>query len=57
MSANARWQASRLREKYARVFGVPLEDVELNDNGFYDRFVVEAPKHPGLPRWDTGDCP
>lgn len=56
MSSNARWQASRLREKYAKVFKVPLSEVELDDGGYYDRYIVHAPKHPSLPKWDTGDC-
>lgn len=57
MSADARWQASRLREKYARVFAVPIIEVEIDDEGFYDRYFVFAPKYPNLPKWDTGDCP
>jgi hypothetical protein len=56
MSSNARWQASRLREKYALVFGLPLDEVEITDDGYYDRYFVLAPKHPEFPRWDTGDC-
>lgn len=57
MSANARRQGSRLREKYAKVFKIPIAEVEMSDEGFYDRYFVFAPKHPELPRWDTGDCP
>lgn len=58
MSANARRQASRLREKYARVFKIPIEDVVVvDDGGFYDRYFVFSPEHPSLPKWDTGDCP
>ena len=57
MSARARWQASRLREKYARVFKVSLEEVEIESEGYADRFFVFAPKHPDLPKWDTGVLP
>lgn len=57
MSGNARWQSSRLREKYARTFGIPLDDVVEEQDGWPDRYFVFAPKHPELPRWGTGTCP
>ena len=50
MSAKQRAEASKLRERYARVFTVPLADVEivyLPD----DDAVVRA---PGLPEWSLG---
>lgn len=46
-----RHQANMLREKYARVFAVPLEDVELEDHG--NNIYVWCPKHAGLPRWSV----
>ena len=57
MSASARTEGEKLRRKYAKNFGVPLADVELDDRGHPDRYYVRAPSRPELPTWDTGDCP
>jgi len=57
MSANARTEGEKLRRKYASNFKVPIEDVELDDRGWPDRYYVWAPRRPELPTWDTGDCP
>jgi hypothetical protein len=57
VSTSARAAASRLRDKYARTFGLAAEDVEVSDEGHADRYFVRAPTRPDLPRWDTGTLP
>lgn len=55
MSANCRAQAAKLREKYAKQFQIPLEDVEI-DEWPNDEALVFSEKHPDLPKWSTGEA-
>ena len=55
MSALARAEGAKLRQKYARTFDVPLSEVVMEDRGQPDRYFVHAPQRPELPTWDTGE--
>lgn len=56
MSANCRATLSKLRERYVKTFKVNAEDVVMEEWPG-DEGCVYAPKHPDLPRWETGPCP
>jgi hypothetical protein len=52
MSAKARADLAKLRQRYAKHFGVPLDDVEERE--YPDDCVVSCPKRPDLPEWSLG---
>jgi len=56
LSARCRAEASKLRKKYARVFDIHIEDVEIEEWP-EDEAIIFSPNHPELPRWSTGKCP
>lgn len=56
MSSNCRATLSKLRQRYAKAFDIPIEEVEMEEWPD-DEGCVYAPKHPELPKWTTGFCP
>lgn len=44
--------AANLRQRYARHFKLPLEEVELEE--FTDDWVAFAKNNPELPQWSLG---
>lgn len=54
MSANQRRRAEELRAKYARVFKVPISDVQIEYLEGETARVQAAPAYPGLPVWTIG---
>ena len=56
MSARASASAARLREKFSRMFSVPLELVQVTNWGV-DNYRVHCPSRPDLPKWETGETP
>lgn len=57
MSAATRAEAERHRRRYARLYGVPVESVEVrefvNDRD-QDDAEISVPTRPDLPRWTMG---
>ncbi len=52
MSAKAREAAAVLRRRYAKHFGLSIEEVELEE--FKDDWVVFAKNRSDLPQWTLG---